>query len=147
MARFTYTKTVESYTFNPPTSISEEEFNQFKLQIRRNPDVALIDENAVQNSHDKLTTILLFGVIALAIGLFGMFGFESPQWWGVILTLLSVFGVLHPIVNMGQLDSSRNRVAAEQKRINYYRGLKDMIQKSQSYQEFCISYHLKYGRF
>jgi len=147
MARFTYTKTVESYTFNPPTFVSVEEFNQFKLQIRRNPDAALIDENAVQNSHDKLTTILIVGVIALAIGLFGMLGFESPQWWGVILTLLSVFGVLHPIVNMGQLDSSRNRLAAEQKRINYYRGLKNMIQKSQSYQEFCISYHLKYGRF
>jgi hypothetical protein len=147
MARFTYTKTIESYTFNPPKYISVEEFNQIKLQIRRNPDAPLIDENTVQNSHEKLTTILTFGVIALVIGLFGMFAFDTPQWWGVLLTILSVFGVLHPIVNMGQLESSRNQVAAEQQRINFYRELKNMIQTSQSYPEFCISYHLKYGRF
>lgn len=145
MARFTYTKTVENYTFNPPTSVSEEEFYQFKLQIRRNPDAPLINENAVQNSHEKLTTILTFGVIALVIGLFGMFGFDTPQWWGVLLTILSVFGVLHPIVNMGQLESSRNRVAAEQKRINYYRELKTMVENCPTYLEFKLKYELKYG--
>jgi len=145
MARFTYTKTVENFTFNPSTTVSEEEFNQFKLQIRRNPDAPLIDENAVQNSHEKLTTILTFGVIALVIGLFGMFGFDTPQWWGVLLTILSVFGVLHPIVNMGQLESSRNRVAAEQKRISYYRELKTMVENCPTYLEFKLKYELKYG--
>lgn len=75
-----------------------------------------MDEKAVQNSHEKLTTILIFGTIALIIGVFGMFAFDSPQWWGVLLTIISVFGVLHPIVNMGQLESSRNRLEAEPKK-------------------------------
>jgi hypothetical protein len=145
MARFTYSKTVENYSFNPPTMISEQEFNQLKSQIRQNPNAPLINENAVQNSHEKLTTILLFGVIALVIGLFGMFAFETPQWWGVLLTLLSVFGVLHPIVNMGQLESSRNRLAVEQKRINYFRELKTMIENCPDYSVFKLKYELKYG--
>lgn len=145
MARFTYTKTVESYTFNPPATVSEEEFYQFKLQIRRNPNAPLIDENAVQNSHEKLTNILIVGFIALVIGLFGMFGFDTPQWWGVLLTLLSVFGVLHPIVNMGKLESSRNRLTAEQKRISYYRDLKTIIENCSNFEEFILKYELKYG--
>jgi len=147
MARFTYTKTVEHYSFNPPTSISEEEYNLLKIKILRNPDAPLIDEEAQQKSHDKLTTILMAGIVVLIIGLIGMFAFEEPKWWGVLLTILSVFGVLHPIVNMGQLESSKNRVKAEQERINYFRNLKDMIQKSKSYSDFYIAYHLKYGLF
>lgn len=67
MARFTYTKTVEYYNFTPPKSISEEEFKVYKTQINRNPNAPLMDEKAVQNSHEKLTTILIFGTIALII--------------------------------------------------------------------------------
>ena len=145
MARFTYTKTVEYYNFTPPKSISEEEFKAYKTQINRNPNAPLMDEKAVQNSHEKLTTVLIFGIIALVIGLFGMFAFDSPQWWGVLLTLISVFGVLHPIVKMGQLESSRNRLEAEPKKIRFYRELKEMIKKSKTYQEFIIKYIIQYG--
>ena len=145
MARYTYTKTVENYTFNPPNYISEEEYNQLKRQIRRNPSAALIDENSVQNSHDKLKTVLIFGIIALIIGLIGMFAFEEPQWWGGILLIISVFGVLHPLVNKGDLESSKNRLAAEQHRINYFRNLKKMVENNNDYRSFKIDYQRTYG--
>lgn len=147
MARFTYTKTVEHYSFNPPQMISEVEYNQIKTKILQNPDASLIDEQAEEKSHDKLTTVLMIGVIILVIGLFGMFAFEEPKWWGVLLTILSTFGVIHPIVNMGQLESSKNKLRAEQNRILFYRDLKEMIGASKSYHEFCRTYHLKYGRY
>ena len=147
MARFNYTKTVEHYSFNPPQMISEVEYNQLKTKILQNPDATLIDEQAEQKSHDKLTTVLIIGVLVLVIGLFGMFAFKEPKWWGVLLTILSIFGVLHPIVNMGQLESSKNKLRAEQNRILFYCDLKDIIQKSRSYQEFRILYLLKYGLF
>jgi hypothetical protein len=147
MARFNYTKTVEHYSFNPPQMISEVEYNQLKTKILQNPDATLIDEQAEQKSHDNLSTVLMIGVLVLVIGLFGMFAFDEPKWWGVLLTILSIFGVLHPIVNMGQLESSKNKLRAEQDRILFYRDLKEIIQKSRSYQEFRILYQLKYGLF
>ena len=147
MARFTYTKTVEHYSFNPPQIISEAEYNDLKTKILRNPQAPIIDESAEQKSYDKLTTVLMIGVLVLVIGLFGMFAFDEPKWWGVLLTILSIFGVLHPIVNMGQLESSKNKLRAEQDRILFYRDLKEIIQKSRSYQEFRILYQLKYGLF
>jgi hypothetical protein len=76
-----------------------------------------------------------------------MFAFEEPKWWGVLLTIISTFGVLHPIVNMGQLESSKNLLKAEQARINYFRNLKDLVQNSKSYTDFHIAYQLRYGRF
>jgi hypothetical protein len=147
MARFTYTKTVEHYSFNPPTSISEEEFNVLKIKIMKNPEAPLTNENAQQKSHDNLSTILLIGVVFLVTGLFGMFAFDEPQWWGVLLTILSTFGVLHPAINMGQMESSKNRLKAEQDRILFYRELKEMIRKSNSHKEFCVFYQFKYGHF
>ena len=147
MARFTYTKTVEHYSFSPPQMISEAEYNELKTKILRNPQAPIIDESAEQKSHDNLSTILMIGVVFLVIGLFGMFAFDEPQWWGVLLTILSTFGVLHPIINMGQMESSKNKLRAEQDRILFYRDLKEIIQKSRSYQEFRILYQLKYGLF
>ena len=147
MARFTYTKTVEHYSFNPPQMISEAEYNELKTKILRNPQAPIIDESAEQKSHDNLSTILMIGVVVLVIGLFGMFAFDDPQWWGVLLTILSTFGVLHPIINMGQMESSKNRLKAEQDRILFYRELKEMIRKSNSHKEFCIFYQFKYGHF
>lgn len=145
MARFTYTKTVEQYSFNPPQMISEVEYNKFRTKILGNPEEPLIDEKDEQNSHDNLSTILMIGIVLLVIGLFGMFAFEEPKWWGVLLTILSTFGVLHPIVNMGQLESSKNKLRAEQNRIAFYRDLKEIIRKSNSYKDFCITYHIKYN--
>ena len=145
MARFNYTKTIEHYKFNPPKYISEEQFYQLKLQIKRNPSDPLIDENAAQKSHDRLTKLVTAGTIALAIGLIGMFAFDSPQWWGGVLLIISLFGILHPIVNMGQYESSKNKLNSEQSRIAYFRNLKKMVEGNSDYSNFKIKYLLTYG--
>ena len=65
-----------------------------------------------------------------------MFVDDTPKWWGVLLMFISVFGILHPIINEGQLESSRNRVRAYDEKIEYYRNLKNTIVKTNSYLEF-----------
>jgi hypothetical protein len=136
MARFTYTKTVESYSFVPPRMISEKEYNSLKLQVLQNPSEPLIDEMQARNSHERLLQFLYLGVFLFAIGLIGMFANKEPTWWGCILLLVSVFGFIHPVINEGQLESSRNRVRAHDEKIMYYRNLKKNIAKTNSYLEF-----------
>lgn len=89
-----------------------------------------------RNAHDRLLTFLYVGVFLLIIGLIGMFVDDTPKWWGVLLMFISVFGILHPIINEGQLESSRNRVRAYDEKIVYYRNLKNTIVKTNSYLEF-----------
>ena len=144
MARITYTKTIENYNFSIPSFISEEQYIFMKIELQKNPNTPLIDENTIQKSHDKLTTVLVIGIIVFIIGLFGMFAFETPQWWGGILMIISAFGVLHPIVNMGQLESSRNKLIVEQKRIEYFRALKIMLLNSSNYDNFKMNYRNKF---
>ena len=136
MARFTYTKTVENYSFVPPRMISEKEYTQLKQQILQNPSDPLINELEARNAHDRLLTFLYVGVFLLIIGLIGMFADDTPKWWGALAMFLSVFGCLHPIINEGRLESSRNRVRAYDEKIVYYRNLKKSIEKSNSYLEF-----------
>jgi hypothetical protein len=147
MARFEYTKTVEYYSFTPPRSINEALYEQLKSQIKRHPNLPLVDEEVVEKSHNRLSGILLVGIIALVIGLFGMFSNENPPGWSVILMLISVFGVLHPIVNMGTYDSSKNRIRAERERISYFRKLKDLISNSKDYKDFKSRYPEIFGYY
>lgn len=144
MARITYAKTIENYSFKPPRTISLSDYLSLKIQIQNNPDKSLIDEDSVRKSHEKLQLLIGIGVILLIFGLLGLFVVESPTWWGVLLTIISIFGILHPCVNSGNLDSSRNRLAAEEKRIHYFRNLKKMIETSYDFSEFQIKYSKKY---
>jgi len=136
MARFTYTKTVENYSFTPPRTITETEYNSLKLQVLQNPSEPLIDEMQARNSHERLLTFLYIGVGMLILGLIGMFATDEPQWWGALLMFISVFGIIHPIINEGQLESSRNMVRAYDQKIMYYKNLKNTIVKTNSYLEF-----------
>ena len=136
MARFTYTKIVENYSFVPPRTISEKEYNLYKQQILQHPTEPLINEMEARNSHQRLLQFLYLGVFLFAIGIIGMFANEEPTWWGCILLLVSVFGFIHPVINEGQLESSRNRVRAHNEKIMYYRNLKKNITKTNSYLEF-----------
>jgi hypothetical protein len=145
MARITYTKTVYNFKFTPPKEISEPEFIQYKRFIQLNPNKPLINEHRAEQSHDKLTGFVLVGIILLIIGLIGMFGFDSPQWWGVVATIISVLGILHPIINGGVYESSKNSVNNFQDDIKFYQNLKEMIKNSDSYSDFAREYRLKYG--
>jgi hypothetical protein len=85
------------------------------------------------------------GVVLLVIGLFGLLASETPQWWGGILVFISVLGILHPIVNGGVYESSKNSVNNFQDEIKFYQNLKEMIKKSDSYIDFAREYRLKFG--
>jgi len=145
MARITYTKTVYYFKFTPPKEISEPEFIQYKRFIQLNPNKPLIDEQRSERSHDRLTGFVLVGIILLIIGLIGMFGFDSPQWWGVVATIISVLGILHPIINGGVYESSKNSVNNFQDEIKFYQNLKEMIKNSDIYSDFAREYRLKFG--
>ena len=144
MARITYTKTVYNIPFTPPKEIAEIEYIQYKRFIQLNPNKALIDEQRSERSHDRLTGFILVGVVLLVIGLFGLLASETPQWWGGILVFISVLGILHPIVNGGVYESSKNSVNNFQDEIKFYRNLKEMIKNSDSYSDFARQYFLKY---
>jgi hypothetical protein len=144
MARFEYTKTIEQYNFTPPESISEVDFIKLKIQIRENPNSPLINETKVSDSHDKLVIVVIIGIILLIIGLFGMFSTDNPPAWSVILMLISVFGVIHPIINMGKLQSSQNKVAADKSRVAYFKDLKKIVEESSDYRIFKSKYEFKY---
>jgi hypothetical protein len=145
MARITYTKRIETYTFNPPRSISLSEYLTLKKQIENQPNKPLIDEESVHKSHEKLQLLIGFGVILLAVGLIGLFAVDTPTWWGGLLTIISIFGILHPSINSGNLESSRNRVAVEDTRIAYFRHLKRLIETSKDYSDFQLNYSKQFN--
>ncbi len=140
MARFEYTRTITDYQFTPPEFISEQQFDQLQMQIKSKPEEPLIDEKAIESSHDKLVTFLMIGIIALLIGIIGMFSSDTPPAWACILVMICIFLILHPIVNMGILQSSKNSLAAEKNRIKYFRDLKNLILESESYAMFIRKY-------
>jgi hypothetical protein len=145
MARFEYTKTIEHYSFTPPSFISEEQYNQLKRQVTKHPNIPFIDEDAVEKSHGRLSVLVLAGFIGAGIGIMGMFSSDTPPGWAVILMLISVLGVLHPLINMGTYDSSRNRVRAERERIAYFRKLKELVKSYHDYNSFRVVYARVYG--
>lgn len=145
MARFTYTKTIENYSFNPPRSISLAEYLTLKKQIENQPSKPLIDEESVQKSHERLQLFIGFGGLMLAVGLIGLFAMDKPTWWGGLLTLISTFGILHPSINSGNLESSRNRVAVEDTRIAYFRHLKRLIETSKDFSDFQLNYSKQFN--
>ena len=140
MARIYYTKTIEHYAFNPPQVISEEDFNILKMKIGMNPSAPLIDERSVESSHDKMTLLVVIGIFALIISIIGMMSSDSPPGWSMILLLISVFGVIHPLINGGVYESKKNELRADKQRIAYYRKLKSIVIQSPDYQSFKLNY-------
>jgi hypothetical protein len=145
MARFEYTRTIEHYTFTPPRFISREDYEQLKKQIEKHPKLPLVDEENVEKSHGRLSAVLFIGILALVIGLFVAFSSDEPPGWAILLIMGSIFGVLHPLMNMGTFQSSQNKVEAERQRIAFYRRLKEFISTSRDYNEFRETYEKSYG--
>jgi len=136
MARFEYTRTVSQYYFKPPESISIEQYNAFKSILRDNP---LEDFMPKENGGKKNTIIYALVIIGFALTAIGI----ALEIW--LLVFLSVWLILHPLVNMGTLQSSVNQDRAERARRDFYRDLKEMITQSSSYYEFEKSYKKKYS--
>jgi hypothetical protein len=136
MARFEYTRTIHHYSFQPPESISELEYNSYKQMLLVNPnsDITPTDNSKKKNSF--LYILVVVGVLLLIIG------FVTETW---ILVFLSIFLVLHPIVNTGILQSSINQDKATNAKMEFYNDLKRMILNSRNYNDFYVSYKNKYS--
>lgn len=140
MARFEYTSTIAHYSFSIPEFVSEENYNLLKMKVIMNPSAPLIEETSAESKHEKLTLLIVIGIIALGIGLLGIFSTENPPGWSIILILISVFGILHPLLNMGTYQSSQNYINAEREKIEYFQKLKRIIMSSSDYRGFLDNY-------
>ena len=110
------------------------------MKIQMNPEAPLIEENNAESRHGVLTIIVVIGFIAVIIALFGMFSSENPPGWSIGLMLISVFFVLHPLINMGTFESSKNYIRAERERVQYFRKLKSIVNESSDYYTFRDKY-------
>lgn len=145
MATFKYEKTVYQYSFNPPTSIAEDDFNALKLQTLLNPYQAIFKEENPNKDLNRIDLILGIGIVAGIIGLIGILGNDSKPGWAIILMMISVFLVVGPILNGGIRESEQNRAKAEAKKQAYFKDLEHMVRRAESYQEFRMACNRKYG--
>jgi hypothetical protein len=136
MARFEYTRTVSQYYFRPPESISLDLYNSYKSLLRDKPMEDLMPKDNVGKKNTIVYALVIIGFALTAVGI-------ALEIW--LLVFLSVWLILHPLVNMGTLQSSVNQDRAERARRDFYRDLKEMITQSSSYYEFEMLYKKKYS--
>jgi hypothetical protein len=150
MARFKYTETVYNYTFTPPSVISEIEFQSYKQMLKANPNANIFKETNVKKKNERIYFLLIVGIICFLVGMIALFSSEDTNdapGWAFPLIFVSIFFVLHPIVNTGILRSSINENRADTERSKYYTDLKSLIINSSTYPEFSIKYKAKYGGY
>jgi hypothetical protein len=75
-----------------------------------------------------------------------MFSAENPPGWSILLILISVFGILHPLVNRGTYQSSQNYLSAEREKNEYFQRLKQLIISSADYRSFLDNYRKTFFR-
>jgi hypothetical protein len=146
MARFEYTRTIEQYSFSIPQFVSEENYNLLKMKVIMNPSAPLMDETSAESKHEKLTVLIVIGIVALGIGLLGMFSTKNPPGWSIALVVLSTMGIIHPLLNMGTYQSSQNYLNAERDKNQYFQRLKQLIISSADYRSFLDNYRKAFFR-
>jgi hypothetical protein len=146
MPRIKWTKTVHNYSFTPPASISESSYNCYNIQIKNYP---LCNLNDIQdkNKDNLMFFVLSFGIIGFILGLYFLLTKNSNEipGWITFYFIISVFFIIHPIVNKGKLESFINKRRAEKNKQQFFDELKAMIMKSKSYSEFVDQYNKKYN--
>lgn len=111
MARIKYTVTVRNYQFNPPSQLTETEYNYYKQLIKADPKAKLnagLKENPIKKGFRIAAQIAL-----------------SP------LLLLS------PGAAEGEIKSAINKARATKEENEFYEALKEMVIKSNSFAEFA----------
>ena len=150
MPKFRYTRVVTNYTFTPPQNISEADYNTLKNLFKINPhaDIGGLKKEMEEDRKDneKMNTILTIGLICFFIGLLAMLSSDNNQW-GFILMFLSLVFSIHPIINTGILQSSKNKASAFKDKQAYFTDLKKMIINSSNYKNFSKDYGKKYNPF
>ena len=118
MARIQYTVTVRNYQFNPPSQITESEFNYYKQLIKSDPKAKLnadLKENPIKK------------------------GFRIAA-----MVALSPFMLLSPGAAEGEIKSAINKAKATKEENEFYEALKQMVINSNSFSEFCVMVKQKF---
>lgn len=111
MARIKYTVTVRNYQFNPPSQLTETEYNYYKQLIKADPKAKLnadLKENPIKK------------------------GFRIAA-----MVALSPLLLLSPGAAEGEMKSAINKARATREENEFYDALKEMVIKSNSFAEFA----------
>jgi hypothetical protein len=111
MARIRYTVTVRNYQFNPPSQITESEYNYYKQLIKSEPNA-------------KLNTKLQENPLKKGLRIAAMVG-------------LSPLALFSPGFIEGEVKSAINKSKATKEENEFYETLKQIVIKSNSFYEFC----------
>jgi len=142
-----WTKTIKYYSFTPPDTVSETKYDEYKNKIKNYP-LCNLNDNSTKSSGNLIYLVLTIGFIGFFLGIFYLF-MKKPSdipGWIYIYFMSSIFFILHPLINMGKLESFRNKKKAEGEKQEYYDDIKLMIMKTKSYSEFISQYKKKYNR-
>lgn len=115
-----YTVTTYHHQFNPPESITESEYNYYKLQIKANPDFKLnakLEENPIILFFEKLFKTIFYAITYL----------------------------LMPAQIKADIDSNISKQKAQKEENEFYETLKKFIVKSDSFPEFVALVKTKYS--
>jgi hypothetical protein len=121
MARIKYTVTVRNYQFSPPEKITETEYNYYKELIKSNPKV---DLNEGLSINPFVRALLLIGLILIA-----------PL---LLLTFLI------PGEGEGFIKSTINKYHADKEKKYFWKEIKSIVIKSNSYYEFVSMVRQKF---
>ena len=142
MPRFKYTKTVYSYQFVPPGSISRPDYESYKKILNTNPDFSLVPRNNVRRKNDFIYALAIISIISALIGLFVCLSADKSgdvPGWGIGMVFGGIF-VAFSIFNKGVFESARNEDKADGDRQHFYQELRKLIIRSHSYEVFIQQY-------
>ncbi|MFY8165829.1 MAG: hypothetical protein ACOVJ8_04485 [Sediminibacterium sp.] len=118
MARLKYTVTVYNYQFNPPSQLTETEYNYYKQLVKADPKAKLnskLKENPIKKG------LRIAAMVAL-----------SPLF------------LIIPGEAEGAMKSAVNKSRANREENEFYEALKEMVIKSNSFSEFASMVKKKY---
>jgi len=99
MSCIEFTRIVENYTFTPPSFISERDYDLLKTKTNLSREVPLYRNAKIEHAHNNLTALILVSFLAVVLVIFGLVSSNETPAWAIILLVISIFGVLHPMVN------------------------------------------------
>jgi len=147
MPRFKYTKTVYDYRFVPPSSISRQDYEDYKKILNTNPGFSLVPRNNVRRKNDFIYVLAIISIVSALIGLFVCLSNDSSgdvPLWGIGMLMGGVF-IAFNIFNKGIFESSRNEDRADDDRKQFYHDLRLLIMQSNSYEAFILQYQQQYA--
>lgn len=122
------------YSFKPPRTISEIDYNSYKQMLLTDPSSNILKEPKSNNSFSIIATVFIVSLIGMAIGAI------LKHWTFVMFLFIAIV-----IFKSGVLGSEASRSCANDERAYYHSNLKSMILESKDYHDFINKYKSKYN--